>query len=1034
MEKDSQSSEGKVESGLSIRRSIPSDVQDLAPLIERIEPLLMSRYGRKDLNILLEEAVLSFTVLEDNKPVSVACFSFPPSSVYYDYRQLLLIFFAAEMQTGPEAARLIMETTFDTQPCIETILTNHIEFSPNENYLNSLFIEESDKFYISKREVIVPPLLVRAARVEDYDDLMPLFTSEAPDLIQQYGKFFVSDLIKANETKCLVAEGGEMHRAVAFIGLEPDFDPSPHKEAYDLSAFQDLFQEKGIAFRIRLFFIAEEYKSHARDFIKPIFALMSKSDYCLMFLPTNSPPFPLSPFFTRIPAVDHGIERFVLYLCHRDSVLNVLLSVRKFSLQDDRTLLENFIETLSNRKEILSRINGSPIEDENPIINASEMHESISEEPADDANSVHSAKSDKTESGEKNDNESDEKGEEKGSEQGEEEISPNDKQDSEEHVQKGVVPPTGITSQPKESDLPKQEWGDPEESIYLLMANEIIAGFAIFAPPKPIDHQKWDIEEYVEIKACSKHCEMQVFSISPIFQRFSAFFLARCMEIQQSHALYILYRGGGYFPDLLGTLFLAIERRQGPASPVLDKHLQKLETMHLLPRKYILQPKYEINTSIVIVGSTEGVSTLVYKLISTPYLHFSAIHVICTGGAERIWVNTASCREHSPDWLQHLHLLDGVSFFESDLSEIQRDEHQIILDDGRIVAYDFLVLLTAKEGEVADMWMAKTFVENTRPPVSVVGDSLVAYYILSHYPGCAHIAHNPRFKLEGTHATIIKDSTVAYCDFKEVPEKLLAILEKSSLVYDGGIVIDELFRTNDPKIFAAGPITMFSRLYRLKPSENVISQTEYGAQLGAVLLKFVDPIEKFVEPPTIVGSDDAKTLIETKGPDSVPKFTTRRAELYQLPGSRIFFRNGFPSAKCRCLETIKHGQTIRFFIDANGFIQAFEYLGEASGQICKFIGYPAVLLNNMIERYDKKMIVDFAEFFQEPWCAAILHDRFRKFFDNLLEELLRLPDPNSPEAHNQIRQALMSFLIENDDLLPDYYTSESQLPPLDDDE
>ena len=88
----------------------------------------------------------------------------------------------------------------------------------------------------------------------------------------------------------------------------------------------------------------------------------------------------------------------------------------------------------------------------------------------------------------------------------------------------------------------------------------------------------------------------------------------------------------------------------------------------------------------------------------------------------------------------------------------------------------------------------------------------------------------------------------------------------------------------------------------------------------------------------------------------------------------------------------------------------------------------------MIERYDKKMIVDFAEFFQEPWCAAILHDRFRKFFDNLLEELLRLPDPNSPEAHNQIRQALMSFLIENDDLLPDYYTSESQLPPLDDDE
>lgn len=37
---------------------------------------------------------------------------------------------------------------------------------------------------------------------------------------------------------------------------------------------------------------------------------------------------------------------------------------------------------------------------------------------------------------------------------------------------------------------------------------------------------------------------------------------------------------------------------------------------------------------------------------------------------------------------------------------------------------------------------------------------------------------------------------------------------------------------------------------------------------------------------------------------------------------------------------------------------------------------------------------------------------------------------DTPEVHNQIREALMQFLIENDDLLPNYFTSEDQIPPL----
>jgi hypothetical protein len=59
-----------------------------------------------------------------------------------------------------------------------------------------------------------------------------------------------------------------------------------------------------------------------------------------------------------------------------------------------------------------------------------------------------------------------------------------------------------------------------------------------------------------------------------------------------------------------------------------------------------------------------------------------------------------------------------------------------------------------------------------------------------------------------------------------------------------------------------------------------------------------------------------------------------------------------------------------------------------------------------------------------------LHDRFRKFFDLLHQEIAAQKEVNTPEVHGPIREAMMQFLIDNADLLPAYFTSESQIPPL----
>lgn len=923
---------------LIVRRAITSDAVALQPLVDRIGDLLVSRYGVKDIAELIESSCLTLTAVtqgEEQTPVAMAMFKFPPQSTFYSYKKLKLSCFLAETQYASDAARLILRSLFESQPTCDMVETDINVEAPLETSLVPFFIQEGPKL-VCRRDIIIPPLVIRAARVEDYDDLMPLFEQEAADLLEKNESFFVSDLIKNTENyKCLVAEGDD-GLAVGFVAIQPDFDLSIHAQDYDLIAFQKILNEKKTVFRISLFFIADKYRLHSRDFIKPIFALMRDADYFAILFPTNSPPSPLAPFLTKIPSLHHGTQCYNLYLCHRDAANDIMLNVRKYT-PDDASLLENFVEPLNNRVDIIKACEDKP------------------------------------------------------------------------------------------------------ENVHLLLVNEIIQGISVFEDPNPIDHTKWDIEEFVDVKHCNSFVQLRYCTISPLFQRFLAFFLVRSMEIWEVKSIYMLHKTG-YFPDILGRLFLAVERRQGPANPEFQVHIEREESLHLFPMRWSLQPKQEVTASIVIVGNTEGVASFLYKLISVPYLHFSALHVVCEGADERIWVNTYACREYMPDWLQHIHLLNGATFFNHSLKSINRPDSTISIqkeNDERApiidLHYDFLVLLTAKQGETADMWMAKKFCETKKPPVSVVGDSLVAYYILSHYPGCAHIAHNPRFKLEGTLATIIRDSAVANCDFREVSPKLLDILEKSSLVYDGGIVIDELFRTNDPKVFAAGPITMFSRPYRAKDDGALISQTEYGRQIGAVILRLVDPTDDFVEPPLIVGSDDA--LLAEKNPSLLPKFSLRRAEMYQLPGSRIFFRNGFPAAKCRCLETVNSGRTIRFFVDAAGFIQAFEYLGESTGMIydwTKFIGLPAVLLNNMVERFDQKRITDFAEYFTEEWCAAILHDRFRRFFDQNLEKILAKGGADTPEAMNEIREALLNFLIENADLLPNYFTSEDQLPPLDD--
>lgn len=71
------------------------------------------------------------------------------------------------------------------------------------------------------------------------------------------------------------------------------------------------------------------------------------------------------------------------------------------------------------------------------------------------------------------------------------------------------------------------------------------------------------------------------------------------------------------------------------------------------------------------------------------------------------------------------------------------------------------------------------------------------------------------------------------------------------LVYDGRLVIDTNFHTNDVSIRAAGPLTKFSNIYYANEwTHSNFSSKEVGFQLAATMLNLFDPtLEPIFEPP-----------------------------------------------------------------------------------------------------------------------------------------------------------------------------------------
>ncbi|KFW71434.1 Uncharacterized protein C20orf26, partial [Pygoscelis adeliae] len=262
--------------------------------------------------------------------------------------------------------------------------------------------------------------------------------------------------------------------------------------------------------------------------------------------------------------------------------------------------------------------------------------------------------------------------------------------------------------------------------------------------------------------------------------------------------------------------------------------------------------------------------------------------------------------------------------------------------------------------------------------VSVYYDSILAQWNEGDDPDlitCAAFTTNTKpFKLQCSAFFSFAYRAVDYETFKAIND--------ACLVFDGRLVIDTEFRTNDVSIRAAGPLTKYSRRYYVDEwTHSNFNSKEIGFELAASMLNLFDPTRKlFSKPPE--GTDRL-----------IPKYKGCKIKGGVLPGGYNYLHISKPEIPIRLdleralcdhgMEIItgeaRRGNYFRMHINKYSMVDSITCFSKepfpVSNYICLY-GQHERLLNDLYYRWNEGQITDLYSYFREPWSMAIYHDRF----------------------------------------------------------
>ncbi|XP_050948130.1 cilia- and flagella-associated protein 61 [Labeo rohita] len=236
-------------------------------------------------------------------------------------------------------------------------------------------------------------------------------------------------------------------------------------------------------------------------------------------------------------------------------------------------------------------------------------------------------------------------------------------------------------------------------------------------------------------------------------------------------------------------------------------------------------------------------------------------------------------------------------------------------------------------------------------------------------------------------------------------------INDACLVFDGRLVIDSTFHTNDPSIYAAGPLTKYSRRYHADQwSDSCFNSKEVGQSLASVVLPLCDPtLERPAGPPS-----DHNHLI--------PVYNQAKIQGGRLPGGYDYLYVKKPTANRDKTATqtgrdivtgrTETGNYFHLHLSPHDVVESITCLSKntlpVSNLLCLYRKHH-LLLNHLCSRYDEGLIHDMYSYFRENWCLALYHDRFADFE----QEVRQIMDSAKLEGENgsvSIQEALQKIV------------------------
>ncbi|KAI9341385.1 hypothetical protein BDR26DRAFT_969821 [Obelidium mucronatum] len=356
------------------------------------------------------------------------------------------------------------------------------------------------------------------------------------------------------------------------------------------------------------------------------------------------------------------------------------------------------------------------------------------------------------------------------------------------------------------------------------------------------------------------------------------------------------------------------------------------------------------------------------------------------------------------------------SYMKACMKLMGREEGQT----GRIVVYgrDLQVFVTVQElikKGINPSWIVLVIPPQNKPS-SCFDNSVVEAKIIGQVQGAgvkllfdyrvSQWESSPSSSLTSVTLEIPELECFLYADVKSVDPDTFTSINDSCLVFDARLVIDKYFRTQDTYIYAAGSLTKYSSKYQTKWTHTYFDSREVGFKLAETVMPFFDPItipKDLNDDTTLLKFIESKKIFAVL-PGSLNYF---HFDEPRLPGHTLEFMQRQPNyGRDLVIDTPEYGY-FRIRVDPHGFIRSLTYLGTRPIPVENYLslyGLNERYLNRLVARFDEGVIPDFVSFLSETWAYPIFHDRFPSFIKECRTDMLKHDGFGIKELVKQIEE------------------------------